>query len=37
MLGPAHVEIGAQAIGVVTPNPLPSRTRLTEGYLTQPW
>ena len=37
MLGPAHVEIGAQAIGVVTrESPAIHGRDLTEGYLTQP-
>jgi hypothetical protein len=37
MLGPAHVEIGAQAIGVVTrESPAIHGRNLTEGYLTQP-
>jgi hypothetical protein len=37
MFGPAHVEIGAQAIGVVThESPAIHGRDLTEGYLTQP-
>jgi hypothetical protein len=37
MVGPAHVEIGAQAIGVVTrESPAIHGRTLTEGYLTQP-
>lgn len=37
MFGPAHVEIGAQAIGVVThESPAIHGRDLTEGYVTQP-
>jgi hypothetical protein len=37
MFGPAHVEIGAQAIGIVThESPAIHGRDLTEGYLTQP-
>ena len=36
-LGPAHIEVGAQAIGVVTrESPAIHGRDLTEGYLTQP-